>query len=236
MTRTVGILGGMGPGAAIAFQQMLLDATPARGDADHLHVITDNDPSIPSRIRALIDGDGESPEPAMRRMARRLESAGAELLAMPCNTAHHYRAGVAAAVGIPFLDMVAIAVSYLHRHPARPVRIGLLASPAVQLTRLYEQPLAKHGMTAIYPDKSRAAALLDIIRAVKAAGPSPTLADDYAELAANLAPGCDALLTACTELSMLCAPDVESPFADALALLAQETVRFASAPESRASA
>ncbi|WP_447751167.1 aspartate/glutamate racemase family protein [Sphingopyxis fribergensis] len=231
MRLTVGVLGGMGPAAAIAFQHMLLEATPARDDADHLHVITDNDPSVPSRIRALVDGDGESPEPAMRRMARRLERAGAEVLVMPCNTAHHYRSRVAEAVGIPFLDMIGVATGFFGEHPERPQRIGLLASPAVELTRLYEEPLAKHGMKAAYPDGEQSAALLAIIRGVKAGGASETLSRDYAALASAFAPHCDALLVACTELSILTRPDVAPPLADALSLLAKATVLFASSPE-----
>ena len=86
----VGILGGMGPEATVLLMQKLIAAVPARDDADHIPLIVDHNPQVPSRIAHLIEGTGEDPGPVLAAMARRLEAAGAEALAMPCNTAHHY--------------------------------------------------------------------------------------------------------------------------------------------------
>ncbi|MBI5584855.1 MAG: aspartate/glutamate racemase family protein, partial [Deltaproteobacteria bacterium] len=69
----------MGPEATVDLQQRVLRATAAEDDADHLRMIVDNNPKIPSRIKALIEGTGESPVPVLRDMARRLESYGADL-------------------------------------------------------------------------------------------------------------------------------------------------------------
>jgi len=224
VTRTVGVIGGMGPRAAVAFQQMLLDATPAADDDGHIHVITDNNPQVPSRIRALIDGDGGDPAPELQRMARCLEDAGADFLVMPCNTAHHYHSRIMEAVAIPLLDMVGIAARSMHALPGSPARIGLLASPAVRLTGLYEAPLAGCGLTAIHPEGADAQALLDVIRSVKAEGRSPEAEAAYARLAGALASSCDALLVACTELSMLAPPAPGIAIRDSLVLLAGEAV------------
>ncbi|MBD3766209.1 MAG: aspartate/glutamate racemase family protein, partial [Rhodobacterales bacterium] len=106
--RCVGILGGMGPEATVLLMQKVIAAVPARDDADHVPLLVDQNPQVPSRIRHLIDGTGESPAPALVAMARRLTAAGAQALAMPCNTAHHYAPAIRAAVDLPFLDMVAL--------------------------------------------------------------------------------------------------------------------------------
>jgi aspartate racemase len=74
-------------------------------------LIVDQNPQVPSRIRRLIEGTGEDPAPVLAAMARRLEGAGAEALAMPCNTAHHFADAIRAAAGVPFLDMVALSVA-----------------------------------------------------------------------------------------------------------------------------
>src|SRR5579863_8958181 len=101
--KVVGVIGGMGPEATVDFMHRLIAATPARDDADHLHILVDNNPKIPSRIAALIDGTGEDPTPVLRAMARGLEAQGADFLVIPCNTAHHYLPAIAESVRIPLL-------------------------------------------------------------------------------------------------------------------------------------
>ena len=59
--KTVGILGGMGPEATILLMQKCLDTTDAKDDADHIPLIVHQNPQVPSRIAALIEGTGEDP-------------------------------------------------------------------------------------------------------------------------------------------------------------------------------
>ncbi|MEI8132991.1 MAG: aspartate/glutamate racemase family protein, partial [Leptolinea sp.] len=80
--KIVGIIGGMGPEATVDFMQRLIRLTPAADDVDHIHSIVDNNPKIPSRIKAIIDGVGESPLPHIINIARRLESFGADFLVL----------------------------------------------------------------------------------------------------------------------------------------------------------
>ncbi len=84
--KVVGIIGGMGPEATEDLMQRIIRLTPARDDIDHIRCIVDNNPKIPSRVRAIIQGDGESPAPCLSDMAKRLESWGADFLAIPCNS------------------------------------------------------------------------------------------------------------------------------------------------------
>ncbi|MGY9013879.1 MAG: aspartate/glutamate racemase family protein, partial [Rhodospirillales bacterium] len=89
--KTVGVIGGMGPEATVELMSRIIAKTPANDDVDHIHMIVDNDPKIPSRIKALLEGTGEDPGPYIANMARKLQTAGADFLVMPCNTAHLYR-------------------------------------------------------------------------------------------------------------------------------------------------
>ena len=88
--RTIGILGGMGPAATVLMMQRIIAAVPAEDDRGHIPLLVDSNTQVPSRIAALIEGTGADPTPELIRMARRLEAAGAEGLAIACNTAHHY--------------------------------------------------------------------------------------------------------------------------------------------------
>ena len=78
MMRRVGILGGMRPQATILLMQKVLASVVARDDADHIPLIVDQNPQVPSRIAYLLDGAGEDPGPALAAMARRLVAGGAE--------------------------------------------------------------------------------------------------------------------------------------------------------------
>src|ERR1700761_6890473 len=181
--KTVGVIGGMGPEATVEFLRRLVARTPARDDVDHLHVLVDNNPKIPSRIAALIEGTGEDPAPVLCRMARGLEAQGAELLVMPCNTAHYYLPAIAGSVRIPMLDMVQLAIDEL---AGGPRRIGLLASPAVRLVGLYKARMEQAGLEVVFPDAPHEARLLNVIKAVKAGRHGAEEQRDYVAVAQHL--------------------------------------------------
>lgn len=191
--KPVGILGGMGPQATILLMQKVLDAVPAQDDADHIPLIVHQNPSVPSRIKALIDGTGDSPLPVLQQMARDLTAAGATALAMPCNTAHHYAGGIRAASDLPFLDMLSATAQAL----SDKGRIGILASPATRLIGVFDSYLDV-PFTAPVDD----APLLDMIRAVKAGAPAQQILPALTEEARRLQDRSDHILIACTELSL----------------------------------
>lgn len=199
--KTIGILGGMGPEATVLLMQKLLVAVPAQDDADHIPLIVHQNPAVPSRIKRLIEGRGEDPGPVLAQMARDLQAAGATALAMPCNTAHGYAPQIIAATPLPFLDMRAATVARLCETLPAGARIGMLASPAVRLARVFDAAFADAALTPVFvPDE---AAILALIRQVKAGNSGPEARASMAEIAAGLTSDCDHLLVACTELSLL---------------------------------
>ena len=227
--KIVGVIGGMGPEATVEFLRKIVAATPAQDDADHVRILVDNNPKIPSRIAALIDGNGPDPVPVLCAMAQGLEKQGADFLTVPCNTAHHYLPAIASAVAIPVLDMVQMSVAKLANLPSRPRKIGILASPAVRSVGLYASRLEAAGLEAFFPETEHETVLLDVIRGVKAGKDSNALQQSYAAVASSLLDS-DALLIACTELSVLGIPTgVTQPCIDALDVLVEATIQNAKA-------
>ena len=230
--RTVGILGGMGPEATVLLMHKVIDACPASDDADHVPLLVDQNPAVPSRIKALIEASGPSPAPVLIAMARRLDAAGVDALAMPCNTAHAYADAIRKAVALPFLDMIALSAADLGARLAPGARVGMLASPAVRLARVFDAALGARGLVPVWPEDEEA--LLAIIRAVKAGRSDAALQAGFARIAGDLArqSGCGAVLVACTELSLL-TPGLGAglppgiPWVDSLDLLAAAIVDFA---------
>ena len=227
--KIVGVIGGMGPEATVEFQRRLIAATPARDDADHIRVLVDNNPKIPSRLAALLEGGGEDPAPVLIAMAKGLERQGADFLVIPCNTAHYYLPAIAREVDIPLLDMVALSIARLGALSPVPKRVGMFASPAVRLVGLYESRLRDAGYAAVFPDAENEAKILGVIRAVKAGDADERQRRDYAQVAQTLTnAGADAFLIACTELSIIGPPDgATRPSVDALDVLVAATIAAA---------
>ncbi len=200
--RRVGILGGMGPEATVLLMQRIIAATKAADDADHIPLIVDQNPQVPSRIAYLIERRGDDPGPVLSAMAHRLQTAGAEALAMPCNTAHHFAPQVRAAVTIPFIDMVALSVARAATLAGAGGRIGILASPAVRKVGLFDAPCRAAGLTPIYPADE--AATLATIRRIKASGATDAARTGLAAAATALQDqGATVQMVACTEFSLI---------------------------------
>jgi aspartate racemase len=226
MRRVVGILGGMGPEATVLLMQKVIAAVPAKDDSDHVPLIVDQNSQVPSRIRRLIEGTGEDPAPVLAAMARRLESAGAQALAMPCNTAHHYADTIRGAAGVPFLDMVALSVAKAKELAGEGASVGILASPAVRRVGLFDGPMAAAGLTPLYAADE--AGTLGAIRSIKAQGPTEASRAALAAASAELlGRGARVQMVACTEFSLIADSVAEGVTAfDTLDALVDEIVAF----------
>ena len=222
MDRVVGIIGGMGPEATVDLMRRVVAKTPAHDDADHIHLIVESNPKIPSRIAHLIDGTGADPTPELMRIAANLERAGAHALAIPCNTAHVYADSIRRAVNIPLLDMVSLTVEHIVRSGG-VARVGILASSAVHSTALFSKALIAHGIDAIRP--TRQDQVMALIQRVKQGDTGTQAQAALGQIAHELAGQADVLLIACSELSVIAA-GITVPFVDSLEVLAQAIVDF----------
>src|SRR4051812_28423752 len=84
--RVLGVLG-VAPAATADFFVKLTSLTHARKDWEHVRVLIDSNPKIPSRGRHLELGETD-PSPYLREGIEALLAQGAALVALPCNTAH----------------------------------------------------------------------------------------------------------------------------------------------------
>jgi len=227
--RIVGILGGMGPEATVLIMERIIARTEAQDDCDHVPLIVDNNTQVPSRIKAIIENTGDNPGPVLANMAKRLEASGAEALAMPCNTAHHYASAIEEAVKIPLLNMIELSAERLADMKLANRRVGMLASPAVCSIGIFERAFSRFQIEAIYPrDQNR---MLEAIRAVKIDGKDRVARQTMNDAAHELMDqGADILLVACSELSIIAdAIPVPIPHLDSIDVLAETIIKFAGA-------
>ncbi len=216
MTRVLGVLGGMGPAATTDFLMKLQAATPAGRDADHVRVLMDLNPRVPDRM-----AEPEAATVELGRMADRLKSMGAEVLAMPCNTAHATADGIRA-IGLPFVDMIAETTAVALAGGARTV--GVLATPGGEA--LYRAALEAAGAEVVLPEGEDRPRLMALIQGVKAGEVGKVARAAMAGLAADLvARGAEAVIAGCTEVPLLLsAADVRVAFADSAEVLARACV------------
>ncbi len=197
-TKIIGVIGGMGPLATVDLYRKIVEHTDADCDQAHVRTIIDSNTNIPDRTAALLSG-GESPVRELRESVRLLEQAGAQVLVMPCHTAHCFYDDVQGSASVPVLNMIELTVQELKRQGAR--RVGLLATDGAVQSGIYQRHFDGSGIELLLPAADGQAALMDMIYAgVKAGCGSFNTAAVRAALDRLMENGAQTLILGCTEL------------------------------------
>jgi len=225
--KVVGILGGMGPEATIDLFTKIVRSTPASKDQDHLRIIIDNNPLIPDRQKAILEGDS-SPVPLMIKTARNLKVAGANFVVIPCNTAHYWIKQIRSAVKISVVDMIDETAEELSRSYPSLRTVGLLAATGTVRSGLYQQRLFERGIRTVCPSDRDQDELMEAIYAVKA-GDMSKPSNAAIQIGQKLVGvGAEAAIAGCTEVPLIVrAGDLSIPIIDATEVLARRTVEIA---------
>ena len=197
--KVIGIIGGMGPLATADLFRNITLHTAAPCDQAHPRVCIDSNTRIADRTAALLHG-GEDPVPEMIRSAQRLQSIGAELLIMPCNTAHCFYDAVAASVSVPLLHMVAITRDALKDRGVKCA--GLLATDGTVQTGIYQHTFEGSGIELLTPEnEADQAAIMDTIyNGVKAGNLTHDVSAFRRACLRLFDRGAEMLILGCTEL------------------------------------
>lgn len=220
----------MGPEATVDFMARVLQMTPATVDQDHIRMLVDNNPRIPSRQLAM-RGEGENPGPALAAMAAGLEAAGADFLVMPCNLAHAWQSDIEAAVTIPFVSIVELSVRAALDRSGDDRAVGLLTTPGCFAAGLYQQALAGAGRNVITQTHDELAETMAFVERIKRGDKSDEVRDGLRSLADRLVDrGAALLVAACTEFPLLLDESMfPVAFISSTDELARKTVALASA-------
>lgn len=224
--RMLGILGGMGPAATSDILAKIIKLTPARRDQDHIPILVRCVPQIPDRTNALL-GLGPSPEDALARGAASLRRAGAEVLVIACNTAHHWYDQVRIAFDGPVVHIAEAVVDEL-KPRGHGQTIGLMATQGAVASGFHCRALEQAGFVVLTPsgdsqrsEVNRAIALTKAGELDRARVHARTAADDL------FARGASRIVLACTELPLALDASATDAFLDANLALAHACVRAA---------
>lgn len=229
-SKTVGVLGGMGPAATLDFFQRVLAASNASRDSEHVRLIIDCNPFVPDR-NAAVAGAGPSSGPALADMARGLERAGAELLVMPCNTAHAFLDDIRAATRLPVISIIDVTVSALVANIKQPRRAGVLATTGCVDAGLYQNALDRVGVTPVAPTGAARELFMAVLKRIKAGEVGDATKSDMLRVArALLDAGAEAIIAGCTEVPLvLDQADLEEPLLNSTDCLVEATITAARA-------
>lgn len=221
----VGILGGMGPHATVAFMDKLLQLTPAERDSDHLRLVVDSHPHIPSRTRHLLYGEA-SPVPGMVEACRKLAAYPVDFIAVPCNSACDFIDELRAELEVPVLDIVETAArSLAAQHPAVR-RAGVVGGHVTYHKQSYRPFLEAHGIAYVAHDMETQAEIEALITRIKLLDTGPEVADACVAVLERLRDGygAEAVVLGCTEFSCVDLPALGLPLIDSSHELARHIV------------
>ena len=223
--KILGILGGMGTIATAHFFKVLAERVRAEKDQDYPRIIIDNNPNIPDRT-AAITGRGESPVDEIVISLKNLESAGAQVIAMPCISAHYYYDEIAGSIAVPLINMIEETYKvYLEKISGKIV--GLLATTGTVVSGNFLRFFPEEIM--VFPDEySQENLVMEAIYGEKGIKigevdyPKSLLIQAATEL---INKGAEAIIAGCTEVSVILKnEDLPVYYLDPIIILAEASI------------
>lgn len=223
--KILGVIGGMGPEATSYYYENVIAHTRAEKDQDHINMVILSHASIPDRTESIISGDSAHLIRILTEDARTLEKLGAANIAIPCNTSHYYYEQIQKAVSVPVINMVRESVAYAVEKIADVKRIGIMATDGTINSRIYHKECRKLGITPVKPSPERQRDVMSLIYDDIKSGKKGDRAKFDRVLSEFMRKGCDAVILACTELSVFKGKhEIPTLCLDAMDVLVRESI------------
>lgn len=221
--KILGILGGVGPLATMMIGEMIVRLTKAQKDQEHIHTIITNNTSIPDRTAYILGKSEENAVPVMVGDTKRLAAAGADLIIIPCNTAHTFYEELSDGSPIPILHMIHETAARAAKDGAK--KIGILATSGTIQSEVYQDACRAHGLEIVLPDADVQDKVMAVIyEQIKAGEPADRATWDDIEQFMD-AHGCDRVILGCTELSIVKRElGLGDLYLDSLTVLAEQAI------------
>jgi aspartate racemase len=202
----LGIVGGVGPAATVDFMAKVVANTPADKDQDHIKLVVEQNPQIPDRTANLLHNEAD-PTMALYATCKRLESAGADAIAIPCNTAHAFVERIQAHLTVPIVNMLTETVEWIVNAYGSGKAVGLLATSGTLQSQVYHQAASRAGLEIVTPGVDYQAMVMDAIygpRGIKAGFTEGLCREQLLLAAEHLCElGAQVLILGCTELPLV---------------------------------
>ena len=161
----IGVLGGMGPSATVDFMDKLVQLTPAKRDQEHLPVIVASLPHVHDRSRAIL-GVGPDPLPQLLAGIDFLNASDVGVVAIPCNSSHHWYGEMSERCKAPILHIAQACVAAI---AGTSLQVAIFATRGALASGFYQRALQERGMGYLVPpEDGEQGHVDDCIRYIKA--------------------------------------------------------------------
>ena len=198
--RVLGILGGLGPMSSAYFYEMITAHTDASCDQQHLDIVISSRATTPDRTDYILGRSGEDPSQIMSEEMKKLESYGADVIAIPCNTAHYFFKKLVSCVSCEVLNMVDDTVALCKKKGVG--KLGILATEGTVSAGIYAEVCNMYGIECAVPSKNAQETVTRIIYEQIKAGVRASSHDIETASEDLRRQGCDVAVLGCTELSV----------------------------------
>ncbi len=202
----LGIVGGVGPSATVDFMNKIIQNTTAKKDQDHIKMVVEQNPQIPDRTANLIQNQTD-PTIALFSTCKKLEVAGSDAIAIPCNTAHAFVKEIQEHLKVPIVNMITTTAEHILNNFGKETKVGLLATTGTVQSNVYYNVLVDFGLQVIIPDEEHQTAVMESIYGPKGvkAGFTEGVCEEHILKGANylIENGAQVIILGCTELPLL---------------------------------
>lgn len=196
----LGILGGMGPEATSVLYKKIIDKTEVTCDQDHINILIYSHAEIPDRTACILEGKTDYLWDVLGNDIDMLKKAGCKYLAVPCNTSHYFADKFNEKMDGNFINMIEEASKYAKKRNLK--KVGVMATTGTVKSDLYKKELNKVGIEAVYPEEDIQKLVMSLIYDdIKRGGKGDRhVFKEISEAFKKM--GCEAVILACTELSV----------------------------------
>lgn len=201
-TKKIGIIGGVGPQATEFIYRKIIEFSQikygAKNNDEYPHVFIESIP-IPDFI-----GDRRKLPKAKTMLfecLKRFECVGTGKIAIASNTVHILLKDLSNKTSTEFLSVIEIVAKKCAEQQYK--KVGLLGTPVLLGSKIYENELKKYNIKQIYPDEEDKKISEQIIRDVLAGRKNGSLKEKYIKLLHDLYDkGAQVIILGCTELPL----------------------------------
>ena len=235
----IGIVGGMGPSAGVDLFQKIINLTTADYDNEHISVSLISEPNLISdRTEFLMRNININPAIGISEVINHLYHQKANIIGIPCNTAHSPKIFNEILNRIPsniqLINMIDSVCKYIKEKFPLYENIGILSTSGTYLSNVYPDYLSKYKLNGVQvtqkiQDDFINESIYNKDYGIKSFSNPPTIqAKENLILGVNylISKKVDAIILGCTEIPLVLKMDYYKniPFIDSTKILAREMI------------
>ena len=197
----LGVIGGLGPMATAYYMELVTAMTDVPVDQQHIRMAIYSAPDIPDRTDFILGKSDKSPLPGIISAGNALVSIGAEVIAIPCVTAHYFHREIEAALGVRTLHAIRESAELLKA--AGIQRVGIAATEGTIQSGIFQNVLSEYGISSTAPKQAGQSRVNTLIYDNVKRGVTPNISLFFDVKDELMKDGAEAVVLGCTELSLI---------------------------------